>query len=888
MTDVLGRLTSALAQRYRVVREIGVGGMATVYLAHDERHDRDVAIKVLHPDLGAALGAERFLAEIRTTARLQHPHILPLLDSGEADGLLYYVMPYVTGETLRDRLERERQLPIDDALRIAREVADALGAAHAIGIVHRDIKPENILIGRGHALVADFGIALAVQTAGGHRMTQTGLSLGTPQYMSPEQAMGDRTIDARTDIYSLGAVTYEMLTGDPPFSGSTVQAIVAKVLTERPTSPTAVRDTVPPAIERAVLTALAKLPADRFGSAEKFAEALAWTDVAYASGVRTGAAAPAAALPARRSRAIELGVLAAAVLLTTAVTWRVARGTSASSDSAWAAFTQLTDASGVETAPSLSPDGEYFAYSSDARGTFDIYVQRVGGRTPQLVAGDSTADEVWPAYSPDGKQIAYNQRGGGIFVVGATGESPRRLTTFGANAAWSPDGKQIVFGTEEVGSAYTVNASGRIWVVDVAGGEPRRILVDATNGLYEPAWSPSGARIAFWSVIGGQRDLETVKPDGTDRVKATNDAAVDWAPSWSPDGKSLYFASDRGGTMGLWRIAIDEASGRPSGTPEVVGAGVDVAMDLPHLSKDGQTLVFRSKVETVNPAAIPFDQATARVGATTLLQHRSGTLVPSDVSPDGKWLALFSMLDRQQDLFLMRADGSGLVRLTDDAARDWGPRFTPDGSAVTFYSNAGGKYDAWSMRTDGSGRTRLTDVSPGGAAYSMFAPDGKQLLSAVIPNAGLIGSAPWPVTRASAKVTLDIRVPGGKVIPTWWTHGGRWISGYVNDTTANVGSGFAVLDVATMKARQLNSDSRGRDVAWLPDERHVVYFTNQGTLVMQDVVTLERRRVEGVLAYPPDPLGYIFASPDGRTLYYGARQTEANIWMVRHAAPPAH
>ena len=230
---------------------------------------------MLHPDLGAALGGERFLTEIRTTARLQHPHILPLLDSGDADGLLYYVMPLVTGETLRARLEREKQLPIDEALLIAREVADALGYAHSLGVIHRDIKPENILLQNGHALVADFGIALAVQSAGGQRMTQTGLSLGTPQYMSPEQAMGERTIDARSDIYALGAVTYEMLTGDPPFSGNTVQSIVAKVLTEKPTAPSAVRDTVSPSVEQAVLRALAKLPADRFATAAAFVAALA-------------------------------------------------------------------------------------------------------------------------------------------------------------------------------------------------------------------------------------------------------------------------------------------------------------------------------------------------------------------------------------------------------------------------------------------------------------------------------------------------------------------------------------------------------------------------------------------------------------------------------------
>src|SRR5512140_1898440 len=259
MTEQATRLGAALADRYRIERELGAGGMATVYLAHDLKHDRDVAIKVLHPDLGAALGGERFLSEIRTTARLQHPHILPLLDSGEADGLLYYVMPLVTGETLRSRLDRDRQLPVDEAGRIAREVADALGYAHGLGVIHRDIKPENILLQGGHALVADFGIALAVQSAGGQRMTQTGLSLGTPQYMSPEQAMGEKQIDARSDIYALGAVTYEMLVGEPPFAGRSVQAIVARLITEEPREIATQRKAVPENVEATVMRALEKL-----------------------------------------------------------------------------------------------------------------------------------------------------------------------------------------------------------------------------------------------------------------------------------------------------------------------------------------------------------------------------------------------------------------------------------------------------------------------------------------------------------------------------------------------------------------------------------------------------------------------------------------------------
>ncbi|MFL5522358.1 MAG: serine/threonine-protein kinase, partial [Gemmatimonadales bacterium] len=267
-------MAAALTDRYLIERELGQGGMATVYLAHDVRHDRRVAIKVLRPELAAVIGAERFLAEIKVTANLQHPHILPLFDSGECEGMLFYVMPVVEGESLRDRLAREKQLPIPEAVRIASEVADALDYAHRKGIVHRDIKPENVLLHDGVALVADFGIALAATKAGATRMTATGLSLGTPAYMSPEQAMGDRDVDARSDVYSLATTLYEMLVGDPPYSGSTAQAIVAKVLTEKPVPVKVHRETVPTNVAAAIQKALHKLPADRFHSAADFARAL--------------------------------------------------------------------------------------------------------------------------------------------------------------------------------------------------------------------------------------------------------------------------------------------------------------------------------------------------------------------------------------------------------------------------------------------------------------------------------------------------------------------------------------------------------------------------------------------------------------------------------------
>src|SRR5512143_2771024 len=274
MSGPVDRLATALSDRYRIERELGRGGMATVYLAEDIKHDRKVAIKVLKPELAAVLGAERFVQEIKTTAALAHPHILPLFDSGEADGFLYYVMPYIEGETVREKLNRETQFRIDEAVRITTEVADALDYAHRHGVIHRDIKPENILLHDGRPMVMDFGIALAVSAAAGGRMTETGLSLGTPHYMSPEQATADKAITGRSDIYSLASVLYEMLTGTPPHVGGSAQQIIMKIIAEPVQPVTNLRKSVPPNVAAAVAIALEKLPADRFESAKGFAEAL--------------------------------------------------------------------------------------------------------------------------------------------------------------------------------------------------------------------------------------------------------------------------------------------------------------------------------------------------------------------------------------------------------------------------------------------------------------------------------------------------------------------------------------------------------------------------------------------------------------------------------------
>ena len=456
MNDVPARLTTGLADRYRVGRELGQGGMATVYLAHDLRHQRDVAIKVLHPDLGAALGGERFLTEIRTTARLQHPHILPLLDSGEADGLLYYVMPLVTGETLRARLERDRQLGVDEALLIAREVADALQHAHGLGVIHRDIKPENILLQGGHALVADFGIALAVQTAGGQRMTQTGLSLGTPQYMSPEQAMGERTIDARSDVYALAAVTYEMLVGEAPFTGPTVQAIVARVLTEAPRGVSAQRKAVPEGVDYAILRALEKLPADRFASAKAFSDAL--IDPAAPSSSATRARTQSAARRPRSS-ALTLTLVGAALVASGVAGWALLHTRDEPRD----VGLEPTAPMGLEGTTrklAVAHDGSFIVYEATVGEKSQLWWQSLRGGGVRAISGTDGATGM-PRLSPDDQRVA--------FV--AAGEL--RIVSVGGGAA-----KTVARVQDPTGGGWL--ASGEIFFADDDGRTLR--WIDPENG----------------------------------------------------------------------------------------------------------------------------------------------------------------------------------------------------------------------------------------------------------------------------------------------------------------------------------------------------------------------------------------------------------------------
>jgi serine/threonine protein kinase len=532
MTSPAERLAAALADRYRIERPLGQGGMATVYLAEDIKHDRKVAIKVLKPELAAVLGAERFVQEIKTTAALSHPHILPLFDSGEADGFLYYVMPFIAGETIRDRLNRETQLGVDEAVRITCEIADALDYAHRHGVIHRDIKPENLLLHDGRAMVMDFGIALAVSAAAGGRMTETGLSLGTPHYMSPEQATAEREITARSDIYSLGSVLYEMLAGEPPHIGNSAQAIIMKIVTEDASPVTRLRKTVPANVTAAVAKSLERLAADRFETAKAFGDAL--KDANFAT--RTMPAASVAGTPSRWRGALvgglALGAVAGAVAMFLLRPNSAARG-EISRD-------QLTF-SGIASQPAVSPDGKRIAYVAGACTPADIdcavslEVLEIGGTKAQVLVPEALALD-YPRWSHDGETIVIRatlERGrSGIFAIPRLNATPRLLYEgFGAYDT-HPSADSVVVISFANDSMSTIS---------MADGAVASTVPVTLNAVSDLAWSPSGDQIAVSDATG----LHVLDRTGTEVGALAIASRRPWL-RWSTAGDALiYFRTGR-------------------------------------------------------------------------------------------------------------------------------------------------------------------------------------------------------------------------------------------------------------------------------------------------------------------------------------------------------
>ena len=706
MSDPASRLNAALEGRYAIERELGEGGMATVYLAKDLKHNRNVALKVLKPELAAVVGAERFLAEIQVTANLQHPHILPLHDSGEADGFLFYVMPYVEGETLRDRIDREKQLPVDEAVALASKVAGALHHAHEHGVIHRDIKPGNILLQDGEPVVADFGIALAVGAAGSNRLTETGLSLGTPYYMSPEQATGDQAVGASTDTYALGSVLYEMLTGDPPYMGSTAQAVLGQIISAKPISATEKRPSIPANVDAAVRKALEKLPADRFASAQEFVKALG--DEHFRYGELKGAGAGAGVGPWNR---LTMAFAALAAVTTLGFAWAllgpeppqprlpVARFSSP--------FEEGQFPSSVSYGMDFTADGSALVYvgpGPSGEGT-QLWIRRWANLDATPIRGTEGATRT-TVLSPDAREVAFVGAGNVLRVVPLDGGPSRTLVEQGFNVwDWTSDGfvyfQEALAPSGVLGRVPATGGDGNAVerVTQLLEGELAHlsfgVLPGRKMGVFQVLRDLSGEGGEVWAI-----DLET---------RERSFLTVGITPRYASTGH-LLFATPDGVLMAQ---PIDPA------TAEFTGPAVAVAEDLVtrglgfanYAVSESETLIY----EVGGADAVAGEGLFELVWVT-----RSGEAVPVDpswrfstqlvtgfglrLSPDGTRVAVMQSVDGNDDIWIKQLPDGLPERLTSDDRIDTSPFWSPNGEFVT-YSRADGSggFDIWRRRADGTG-----------------------------------------------------------------------------------------------------------------------------------------------------------------------------------------
>jgi eukaryotic-like serine/threonine-protein kinase len=769
MTAISDRLESALSDRYRIERQLGAGGMATVYLAEDLKHDRKVAIKVLKPELAAVLGADRFVVEIKTTAALSHPHILPLFDSGTADGFLYYVMPFIKGETIREKLNRETQFGVDDAVRVAREVADALDYAHRNGVIHRDIKPENILLHDGRAMVMDFGIALAVSAAAGGRMTETGLSLGTPHYMSPEQATADKEISGRSDVYSLASVLYEMLSGQPPHVGGSAQQVIMKVIAESAQPVTVLRRSVPPNVAAALSRALEKLPADRFETAKMFADAL--TNSAFTS---TSLAASAAMGAQRRGVPVPIfaSVTAIAAIATGVAIWGATRPEPVRQ---FRRFTiSFPDSQSLEQAPNftrvaISPDGRTLAYvgRGEQASSFRLWVRPLD----QLHA------------------------------------NPLPRTESGGNPAFSPDGRQLAF----------VSETPRALKVVPLGGGPVVVLADSAVDIGGVTWASDGY-IYYDGKLSGDGLARIRATGGKPEIATTPDRAAGelWhaRPSALPEGRGVLFTVARGGGVEQTDIAVlDSRTGRHAVLVRGLVARFVASGHLLYVTWDGALMAVPFNLDQL---AIVGQAVAIAEGLST--RGNVGRGATFSVSDDGLMVYVSGeRVNAERELVWVSRDGQAIPVDSTWRMRLAGrPVLSPDGRrvAVTITERSGSTNNVWVKELDRGTAAKLE--GPGGAPA--WSPDGKTIVFS-----GPTGFMRAPADFSALPAPLlpnAVRLATSNVS---WSGDGKWIVA----ARQNADIVAARTDGDTTIRSLIASPSIERQPMLSPDGRWLAYTSDE-------------------------------------------------------------
>ncbi|HTL05980.1 MAG TPA: protein kinase [Gemmatimonadales bacterium] len=872
--STLERLRTALADRYRIERELGAGGMATVYLAEDLKHRRKVALKVLRPELAAIIGAERFLKEIEVTANLQHPNILPLYDSGEADSFLYYVMPYVEGESLRDKLAREKQLGVDDAVALARAVAAALEFAHRHGVVHRDIKPENILLQSGQALVADFGIALAVSQAGGSRMTETGMSLGTPHYMSPEQATGDRTLDARSDVYALGCVTYEMLAGEPPYLGNTAQAIVAKILTETPTPVRKRRASVPVHIEAAIQVALSKLPADRFATAAEFSAALANPGFTIPG---TMALAGAAASGGRWKRMALIGFGAAAVLLVALLAVLLRRPASQPHEPVTRFAIALPRDEGLRQQAyarfAISPDGARIAYVSNrAQGGSRLVVRELDQLRATMIPGTESAFS--PFFSPDGKSIAFAAGfaagATALKVVGISGAPPITLADTGISTLggdWGADG-----------FLYLAGSHGLVRMPATGGSQ--EALTHLKPDEQAHAWPnllPGGKAVVFTIVRGvsTQRDIAVLDLQSKRVTPLFRGAFARYAPT----GHLAYLREDGA----LLAVPFDVKRLKVTGAPVALMEGIAVrtfgVADL-IFSQTG-TLLYAS-----GAAGLEHLVWVTRDGKSTEIEPDwTADFITHALSPDGKRVAVSVLKEGPRDLWIKELEHGPLTRFTFEGAINQRPEWSRDGQMITFVSDRSGKMGLYSQRADGNGTPRM--ISPTGesrmVAEGFWSPDGKWLIyrtaTTEAGNGDILG------LKANDSVAVPLAATRFAETSPALSPDGRWLA-YAS-TESGQNEVFVRPFPNVSEGHWQVSVAGGREPVWAHSNHELFYKTADDNMAVATLapgpgfLVRERKELFPAADYDNDPEHARFnVSPDDQRFLMSRKTTASESDLI--------
>ncbi|HMP66269.1 MAG TPA: protein kinase [Pyrinomonadaceae bacterium] len=868
---------------YRIVRLLGAGGMGEVYLAFDQKLKRNVALKILPPEYGSQDDRVlRFELEARAVSKLNHPGIVTVYDVGIHEGINYIATEFVEGKTLRELMGGDFKLRNIVANSI--QICDALGAAHYAGIVHRDIKPENIMIRRdGYAKILDFGLAKLMGTGHdslhGANATAVGSIIGTPAYMSPSQ-MTDDPVDHRTDLWSAGVVLYEFLTGTNPFRGKTRQETFQAILSSDPEVPSSLNSEIPPELDRVLLKLLEKDPALGYQSAADLRADLKRIlrrlenreDGLAASGLpflrrRSGRKAFAAA-----------GVAVVAMFAAAAIYVGFVKGDDDLTRWNQALHEQLTDAETVEAFPSLSSDGTTIVYESGPSGRRDIFSQRVGGRNPINLTANSDGSNVMPAFSPDGRHIAFrsSREPGGIYVMEATGENARRISDLGYHPSWSPDGRSIAVSTKavRVHTAHTVPDS-ELYVIDVADGTAEKL--EAGPDAIMPSWSPNGHRIAFWFVEEGkQGELATIPADGGEPVVIASDPATDWNPVWSPDGRYLYFASNRGGNMNLWRVGIDEMTGRETSPPQPI---TTPSRYVRHISfaRNGRSIAYVRYESRSNVQAVGFDPVSRKIsGSPEWVTQGNNEVANPDLSPDGTRFVARKPTHTQEDLAVFDREGRDLVELLNDRFRERGPRWAPDGKSIFFHTDRSGKYQIWSINADGSGLRQWTDTDADGAVTAVLSPTGDRLVFTEIRGDRYVPFM-MDLGRSWSEQVPQPLFPGDENVSMRadsWSPDGTKLLTISMDRTGGERS-IDILDLPAGKLMQ--TGIRGATPVWLRDSRHFIY-TWSNAVHLCDTTDLKCSPLFQPEGYE---LQHANISKDNTLLFYRNLQVDADVWLIR-------